>query len=62
MPTVEEVLRTGPVLSEASIFERLRRTPGIEFEFARFGTIACAILNAHDCFGGVAIAQVETKL
>ena len=32
MPTVEEVLRTGPVLSEASIFERLRRTPGIEFD------------------------------
>ena len=32
MPTVEEVLRAGPVLSEASIFERLRRTPGIEFD------------------------------
>lgn len=32
MPTVEELLRTGPVLSEASIFERLRRTPGIEFD------------------------------
>ncbi len=30
--TAEELLRTGPVLSEASIFERLRRTPGIDFD------------------------------
>ena len=32
MTTVEELLRTGPVLSEASIFERLRREPGIAFD------------------------------
>ena len=32
MVNVAEQLRAGPVLSEASIFERLRRTPGIEFD------------------------------
>ena len=32
MTTVEELLRAGPVLSEASIFERLRREPDIAFD------------------------------
>lgn len=32
MTTVEELLRSGPVLGEASIFERLRRTSGIAFD------------------------------
>lgn len=30
--TTAELLRTGPVLSEASIFERLRRTEGLAFD------------------------------
>ena len=32
MATVEDVLRAGPVLGEASVFERLRRAPGVEFD------------------------------
>ncbi len=32
MRTLSTLLREGPVLSEASIFERLRRTPGVTFD------------------------------